>query len=220
MVTKSTSGIQNPEPQEWRSVDLSLDRVADYKPFVMVDGPGVRCSLYVSGCKFLCPGCYNVVAQKFQYGEPYSAALEEKIIADLRQPYVQGLTLLGGEPFLNTGVTLRLARRVRAEFGHTKDIWTWTGYTWEELQEETADKIALLHEIDVVVDGRFVQELMDLTLRFRGSSNQRMIDVAASLMQDQIVLWQDDYVAVQDGGLSDTQDKNELSAMRHEDIGR
>ncbi len=193
MSKKLANGITVPDHQEWQSDDLSENYVADYKPFTMVDGPGVRCAIYLSGCKFLCPGCYNVVAQNFHYGSPYTQALEDQIIADLRQPYVQGLTLLGGEPFLNTAVALKLTRRVRAEFGTTKDIWSWTGYTWEELAEETPDKQALLNELDVLVDGRFVQALMDLSLRFRGSSNQKMIDVPSSLAAHEIVLWSDAY---------------------------
>ncbi|MCT8389391.1 anaerobic ribonucleoside-triphosphate reductase activating protein [Leuconostoc holzapfelii] len=193
MSKKLANGITVPDRQEWQSDDLSENYVADYKPFTMVDGPGVRCAIYLSGCKFLCPGCYNVVAQNFHYGSPYTQALEDQIIADLRQPYVQGLTLLGGEPFLNTAVALKLTRRVRAEFGTTKDIWSWTGYTWEELAEETPDKQALLNELDVLVDGRFVQALMDLSLRFRGSSNQKMIDVPSSLAAHEIVLWSDAY---------------------------
>ncbi|MFT9388730.1 MAG: anaerobic ribonucleoside-triphosphate reductase activating protein [Leuconostoc sp.] len=193
MSKKLANGITVPDRQEWQSDDLSENYVADYKPFTMVDGPGVRCAIYLSGCKFLCPGCYNVVAQNFHYGSPYTQTLEDQIIADLRQPYVQGLTLLGGEPFLNTAVALKLTRRVRAEFGTTKDIWSWTGYTWEELAEETPDKQALLNELDVLVDGRFVQTLMDLSLRFRGSSNQKMIDVPSSLAAHEIVLWSDAY---------------------------
>ncbi|MGX7041861.1 anaerobic ribonucleoside-triphosphate reductase activating protein [Leuconostoc holzapfelii] len=193
MSKKLANGITVPDRQEWQSDDLSENYVADYKPFTMVDGPGVRCAIYLSGCKFLCPGCYNVVAQNFHYGSPYTQTLEDQIIADLRQPYVQGLTLLGGEPFLNTAVALKLTRRVRAEFGTTKDIWSWTGYTWEELAEETPDKQALLNELDVLVDGRFVQALMDLSLRFRGSSNQKMIDVPSSLAAHEIVLWSDAY---------------------------
>ena len=193
MSKKLANGITVPDHQEWQSDDLSENYVADYKPFTMVDGPGVRCAIYLSGCKFLCPGCYNVVAQNFHYGSPYTQALEDQIIADLRQPYVQGLTLLGGEPFLNTAVALKLTRRVRAEFGTNKDIWSWTGYTWEELAEETPDKQALLNELDVLVDGRFVQALMDLSLRFRGSSNQKMIDVPSSLAAHEIVLWSDAY---------------------------
>lgn len=193
MSKKLENGITVPDSQEWRSEDLTRNFVADYKPFVMVDGPGVRCSIYLSGCKFLCPGCYNVVAQNFHYGTEYTQALEDQIIADLSQPYVQGLTLLGGEPFLNTPVALQLTRRVRAEFGDTKDIWSWTGYTWDELMKETGDKKALLAEIDVLVDGRFVQALMDLSLRFKGSANQRIIDVPQSLEAQRLILWQDEY---------------------------
>ncbi len=193
MSKKLENGITVPDSQEWRSEDLTRNFVADYKPFVMVDGPGVRCSIYLSGCKFLCPGCYNVVAQNFHYGTEYTQALEDQIIADLSQPYVQGLTLLGGEPFLNTPVALQLTRRVRAEFGDTKDIWSWTGYTWDELMKETDDKKALLAEIDVLVDGRFVQALMDLSLRFKGSANQRIIDVPQSLEAQRLILWQDEY---------------------------
>ncbi len=180
---------KNPRPQEWLAQDHSLQYVADYKPFNMVDGEGVRCSLYVSGCLFNCPGCYNRVAQNFHYGKPYTQQLEDQIIQDLSQSYVQGLTLLGGEPFLNTQVCLKLVRRVRKEFGHKKDIWSWSGYTWEELMQESADKLALLNYLDILVDGRFLEAKKDLTLQFRGSSNQRIIDVPKSLAQKQVVIW-------------------------------
>lgn len=181
----------NPKPQEWLAADLSLQYVASYKPFVFVDGEGVRCSLYVSGCRFNCPGCYNKVAQNFHYGTPYTQELEDRIIADLGQSYVQGLTLLGGEPFLNTQVCLKLCRRVRQEFGHTKDIWSWTGYTWDELMQESEDKLALLKMLDILVDGRFLEAEKDLTLQFRGSRNQRIIDVPASLASGQVQIWKD-----------------------------
>lgn len=181
---------RNPRPKEWLAKDLSAGYIADYKPFNFVDGEGVRCSLYVSGCMFACPGCYNKVAQNFHYGQPYSQALEDQIIADLSQEYCQGLTLLGGEPFLNTQVCLQLVKRVRKEFGQTKDIWSWTGYTWEELQQESTDKLELLNLIDVLVDGRFMLAKKDLTLRFRGSSNQRIIDVQNSLKQQKVILWE------------------------------
>lgn len=180
---------KNPRPQEWLAQDHSLQYIADYKPFNMVDGEGVRCSLYVSGCLFNCPGCYNRVAQNFHYGKPYTQQLEDQIIQDLSQSYVQGLTLLGGEPFLNTQVCLKLVRRVRKEFGHEKDIWSWSGYTWEELMQESADKLALLNYLDILVDGRFLEAKKDLTLQFRGSSNQRIIDVPKSLAQKQVVIW-------------------------------
>lgn len=180
---------KNPRPQEWLAQDHSLQYIADYKPFNMVDGEGVRCSLYVSGCLFNCPGCYNRVAQNFHYGKPYTQQLEDQIIQDLSQSYIQGLTLLGGEPFLNTQVCLKLVRRVRKEFGHKKDIWSWSGYTWEELMQESADKLALLNYLDILVDGRFLEAKKDLTLQFRGSSNQRIIDVPKSLAQKQVVIW-------------------------------
>lgn len=180
---------KNPRPQEWLAQDHSLQYIADYKPFNMVDGEGVRCSLYVSGCLFNCPGCYNRVAQNFHYGKPYTQQLEDQIIQDLSQSYVQGLTLLGGEPFLNTQVCLKLVRRVRKEFGHEKDIWSWSGYTWEELMQESADKLALLNYLDILVDGRFLEAKKDLTLQFRGSSNQRIIDVPKSLVQKQVIIW-------------------------------
>ncbi|MFD1441974.1 anaerobic ribonucleoside-triphosphate reductase activating protein [Lacticaseibacillus hegangensis] len=179
----------NPKPKEWLASDLSLQYVASYKPFVFVDGEGVRCSIYVSGCRFNCPGCYNKVAQNFHYGTPYTQELEDRIIMDLSQSYVQGLTLLGGEPFLNTQVCLRLCRRVRQEFGHTKDIWSWTGYTWDELMQESDDKLELLNMLDILVDGRFLEAKKDLTLQFRGSSNQRIIDVPASLKTGSVQIW-------------------------------
>ncbi|MCT4403591.1 anaerobic ribonucleoside-triphosphate reductase activating protein [Leuconostoc falkenbergense] len=179
----------NPMPKEWTAQKYSQNYIADYKAFNFVDGEGVRCSLYVSGCMFLCPGCYNVAAQNFHFGQPYTQALEDQIIEDLSQDYVQGLTLLGGEPFLNTDVCLKLCRRVRKEFGHSKDIWSWTGYTWDELQNETYDKARLLSLIDILVDGRFLEEEKDLTLQFRGSANQRIIDVPKSLASDQVVIW-------------------------------
>lgn len=179
----------NPKPKEWLSSKLSQQYVASYKPFNFVDGEGVRCSLYVSGCRFNCPGCYNKAAQSFHYGQAYTQELEDHIIEDLSQSYVQGLTLLGGEPFLNTQVCLRLCQRVRAEFGHSKDIWSWTGYTYEELQQESSDKLELLQYLDILVDGRFLLAQKDLTLQFRGSANQRIIDVPKSLVTQEVVLW-------------------------------
>lgn len=180
---------KDPKPKEWLASDLSKQMIADYKPFNFVDGEGVRCSLYVSGCKFACPGCYNKVAQNFNYGFEYTKELEDKIIEDLGHDYVQGLTLLGGEPFLNTQVCIPLVKRIRQEYGTTKDIWSWSGYTWDELQVESDDKLELLSLIDILVDGRFMEDLKDLTLQFRGSSNQRIIDVKRSLQTGKVEIW-------------------------------
>lgn len=168
----------------WSAARLSQRFVADYKPHVFVDGPGVRCSLYVSGCPFKCVGCYNEAAQSFRYGFEYTNQLEERILADLAHSYVAGLTLLGGEPFLNTGVCLQLARRVREELPQ-KTIWAWSGYTWEQLlfsaRQGNSDQLELLELCDVLVDGPFIQSRYNSQLAFRGSENQRIIDVQESL---------------------------------------
>ena len=109
-------------------------------------------------------------------------------MAYLAQPYVQGLTLLGGEPFLNTGILIPLVKRIKKELPD-KDIWSWTGYTWEEMMQETPDKLELLSMVDILVDGRYDRTKRNLMLQFRGSSNQRIIDVQASLKTGQLVLW-------------------------------
>ncbi len=181
--------MNNPKPQEWLASDLEQGYVSDYKPFNFVDGEGVRCSLYLSGCKFHCEGCYNQATWNFRYGSPYTKELEERIMSDLSQSYVQGLTLLGGEPFLNTGVALPLVKRIRAELPE-KDIWSWTGYTWEELLQEDETKLELLRNIDILVDGRFKLSKKNLLLQFRGSSNQRIIDVKKSLAENRVVIWE------------------------------
>lgn len=181
--------MNHPKPKEWDAKLLSQHMIADYKPFNFVDGEGVRNSLYVSGCLFACEGCFNKAVQNFNYGTPYTEELEAQIIADLSHSYVQGLTLLGGEPFLNTPVVLPLVKKVRETFGDTKDIWSWSGYTFEELLQETPDKLELLSQIDVLVDGRFELAQKDLNLQFRGSRNQRIIDVPQSLKLKQAVIW-------------------------------
>lgn len=177
-----------PRPKEWQSQALSHGKIMDYKPFNFVDGEGVRNSLYVSGCMFHCKGCYNKSTWSFQNGIPYTQDLEDQIMIDLAKPYVQGLTLLGGEPFLNTGILLPLVKRVRRELPQ-KDIWSWTGYTWEEMLQETADKLELLSLLDILVEGRFDVMKRDVTLQFRGSSNQRIVDVQKSLKAEKIIIW-------------------------------
>lgn len=161
--------------------------IADYKPFNFVDGEGVRCSLYVSGCHLHCPHCFNKKAQSFHYGTPYTPQLEQQILEDLAQPYVQGLTLLGGEPFLNLAICLPLVHKVRQRLPK-KDIWAWTGFYFEELLEQPLQK-QLLTAIDVLVDGPYDEERRVLNQQFYGSDNQRIIDVQASLKQHEVVLW-------------------------------
>ena len=173
----------------WDPTVVTQSHVADYKPFTALDGEGVRCALYVSGCLFECPGCFNEAAWSFRLGRPYDDALEDRILADLAEPYVQGLSLLGGEPMLNTPVLLRLVERVRNEVPG-KDIWCWTGYTFKQLTTTGhPQQRALLEQIDVLVDGPFRQDLKDVTLRFRGSTNQRVLDVPGSLTTGAAVTW-------------------------------
>lgn len=189
MSIKDEHGIWQPAAKEWCGEALFCGNIADYKPFNFVDGEGVRCSLYVSGCPFRCPGCYNQAAQSFRYGSPYTAELQEKILQDIAQPYVAGLSLLGGEPLLATPILLPLLRDFRARFGNTKNVWVWSGYTYEQLLEEDSAKVELLDLCDVLVDGPFVKSLYHHDLAFRGSRNQRLIDLPASRAAGQVILW-------------------------------
>ncbi len=157
-------------------------RIADYKPFQALDGEGLRCSLYVSYCPFNCLGCYNKAAQKKGYGNPYTAQLEERIMRDLANPHVAGLTLVGGEPFLSARWLMPLVRRIREELPG-KTIWSYSGYSWEILRLFGDERRDLLESLDVLIDGQFIQEERDEgNLKpFAGSSNQRLINVPASL---------------------------------------
>ena len=149
----------------------------ELKKFDIADGYGVRTTLFVSGCTNRCPGCFQPQTWDFEYGKPFTREVEDDIIESLRPYYVNGLTLLGGEPFEpeNQRVLVPFMRRVKEEFPD-KDIWCFTGFTLDgELQKdgshprcEVTDEI--LSMIDVLVDGRFVLELKDISLRFRGSS--------------------------------------------------
>lgn len=178
--------------------NISKGLIADYKPFTMVDGEGIRCALYVSGCPLACKGCYNKSIQNFNIGEPYTIELEDKIIKDISHEGVQGLTLLGGEPFMNPTVSLRLIQRVRYEFGDSRDIWCWTGFTWEELHNAMINHSAtgqmrkqMLDDIDVLVDGRYIEEQEGWStgkIKFRGSWNQRIINVKESRENNEIIL--------------------------------
>lgn len=169
-------------------MNFKFGYIADYKPFNFVDGYGVRCSLYVSGCTHKCNGCFNKAAWDFNYGTPYSLELESKIIKDLSQSYVQGLTLLGGEPFLNLQTCLNLAKKVKKEFLKSKDIWIYSGFLYEEILKDK-NKFELLKICDILVDGKFIISQKELNLEFKGSLNQRIIDIKSSLKSKNIVLW-------------------------------
>ena len=167
---------------------------ATIKPHDTADGYGVRVSLFVSGCTHHCKGCFNSEAWDFNYGTPYTQETENEIISLLNRDYIRGLSLLGGEPMepQNQAVIVNLIKRVKQELP-TKDIWCYSGYTLDKDlcdggRAHTSVTDEILHNIDVLVDGRFVEELKDLTLKFRGSSNQRLIDVKNSLLSNSVVL--------------------------------
>lgn len=175
---------------------------ANIKYFDIANGVGVRTTLFVSGCRLHCPGCFNETAWDFDAGRPFTAEVEDKIVASLEQPYIAGLTVLGGEPMEpeNQQGLVGFLERVRGRFGDTKSIWLFSGHTWDQLAPGGAWNLGdvtdrILDTLDVLVDGPFVQARHDITLRFCGSSNQRLIDVPATLQSaDGIVLWQDDPV--------------------------
>lgn len=160
----------------------------------IANGPGVRVSLFVSGCTHHCPGCFNEVAWDFNYGQPFTQEVMDRIVQMLRPDYIRGLTLLGGEPFEpeNQGAIVQLLRQVKRELPQ-KSIWAFSGYLFDRdiLSGRLGDTREYLSYLDVLVDGPFIEAQKNLSLRFRGSENQRLIDVPASLAAGKIVLWQD-----------------------------
>lgn len=171
--------------------------VAEIKKCDIANGPGVRVSLFVSGCTHHCPGCFNKVAWDFDYGTPFTEAVQQEILTALAPDYVRGLTLLGGEPLepINQQALLPFLEKIR-ECLPNKDIWCYSGYTFEQIYADISAGIPetgkLLSLIDVLVDGRFIESKKDITLRFRGSSNQRIIDLPRSLVRGEVILWQED----------------------------
>ena len=160
----------------------------------IANGPGVRVSLFVSGCTHRCPGCFNEIAWDFGYGEPFTQETVDHILNLLKPDYVQGLTLLGGEPFepQNQDAVVQLLRQVKKNYPE-KSIWAFSGYLFEKdiLSGRLGDTSEYLSYLDVLVDGPYVEAKKNLSLRFRGSENQRLIDVSASLRKGETVLWQD-----------------------------
>ena len=163
----------------------------------IANGPGVRVSLFVSGCTHRCPGCFSEEAWDFDYGQPFTQETIDSILSMLAPGHIRGLTLLGGEPFdpRNQEAVVGLLRQVRARFPE-KSIWAFSGYLFD--RDILAGKLGpweitkeYLSYLDVLVDGPFVQSKKNLSLRFRGSENQRLIDVPASLSAGTVVLWED-----------------------------
>lgn len=150
------------------------------------NGPGCRVSVFVSGCDHHCKNCFNPETWAFSYGEPFTDQVITQIINYAEPAYISGLSILGGEPLhpQNRESVLKLVSDFKKLFPY-KTVWVWTGYLFEEVHDVLADS-----EIDVVVDGKFVEELKDLRLKYKGSSNQRVIDVKASKENKGVILYE------------------------------
>ena len=161
----------------------------------IANGPGVRVSLFVSGCTHRCKGCFKEIAWDFHYGKPFTQETVDMLLDMLAPSHIKGITLLGGEPFepQNQPAIVGFLRQLKAKYPD-KTIWAFSGYLFDKdmlsgrLGELTKE---FLSYVDVLVDGPFIEEKKNLSLRFRGSSNQRIIDVPASLKNGEIVLWED-----------------------------
>ena len=154
------------------------------------NGPGWRITLFVSGCQHNCLNCQNAEAQDYEYGEPYTDKTKHTILEALKRPEIQGLTLSGGDPLCQDKKgTDQLTTLCQVAHYVQKDVWLWTGYTWEQIFAFlTPEQKKLASSCDIIVDGQFVENKKDLSLAWRGSSNQRIINVQASLSSNQIVL--------------------------------
>ena len=163
---------------------------ASIKNCDIANGPGVRISLFVSGCTHHCKDCFNQEAWDFDYGQVFDQSVMDHILELLQPGYIRGITYLGGEPLdpRNQGGLLELSRQIKARMPE-KSIWCFTGYVWEHLPRVPGVTDELLSLCDVLVDGPFVAAKKNLSLRFRGSENQRLIDVPRSLAEKQVVLW-------------------------------
>lgn len=161
----------------------------------IANGSGVRVTLFVSGCRNHCKNCFNPMTWSFEYGRVLEQKTIDEIIEHIKKPFIQGLTILGGEPFEpeNQKEVLDVILKVRQEVPN-KNIWIYSGFTFEELMGQEKSRASLkeakqiLENIDVLVDGRYVDELRDIRLKFRGSRNQRIIDVPNTLKQNKVVL--------------------------------
>ena len=168
----------------------------EIKKYDIANGEGVRVSLFVSGCTHHCPGCFNQDTWDFSYGKKYTDETEQEILDALSPGYINGLSLLGGEPFepQNQEVLVKLLKEVRERYPE-KTVWCYSGYLFDrELLSESRARCGytdeMLSMIDVLVDGRFVEAKKDIRLVFRGSSNQRIIDVKKSLESGEVIPWE------------------------------
>ena len=161
-------------------------RYGQIRKYDVANGVGIRTSIFVTGCTHNCKDCFNRKYMDFNFGEVWTDETTNLVTEYLKDKNVAGLTLLGGEPMQNAKELLEIVRKIKSVI--KKDIWIYSGYTFEEILEDE-DRFELLKECDVLVDGRFVLELKDLKLKFRGSSNQRIIDIKNTLETGEITLY-------------------------------
>lgn len=168
----------------------------------MLDGDGLRVTCWVSGCDLKCHNCFNQQAWDFNSGIPFTEETMQELLYDLSKPYIKGCTFSGGHPLDQRNLTkvYEIVKRIKMEFPN-KDIWIYSGYTWEQIIEK--DKLLKNQEVnslspldvvklcDILVDGVYIDELRDVSLPFKGSSNQRIINIKESLESDKAILWQE-----------------------------
>ena len=162
-------------------------RYAQTRQFDVANGEGIGCTLFVSGCKFNCTSCFNKDYQDFEYGQLWNKRVETQFIEMCKNPQVDHIAILGGEPMMQDVNMYYLLMNLKYEVG--KPVWLWTGFTWEELMKKPEKH--WLNYIDILIDGRFENDKRDLTLKWRGSSNQRVINVKESIEQNKVVLYCD-----------------------------
>lgn len=162
-------------------------KYAQIRKFDVTNGPKVRTTLFVSGCTHNCPECFNKDQQSFEYGELWTEEVEEQFLSYVKNPNVHGVSILGGEPMqqLMDDSLLKLLIRIKEETN--KEIWLWSGYTYDEIISNPRRK-EILEQVDVLIDGPFKAEMKNLSLKYRGSENQRVIDVKKSLQENKVVL--------------------------------
>jgi len=156
------------------------------------DGVGVRASIFVSGCYHGCPGCHNKDAQDFNYGKHFDAKMQKSVLDYCKDEYVSGITLTGGDPMYNASGLLFFVKKFKTQYPD-KDIWIYSGFTYEQIMQDK-DMKKLLNHCDVLVDGLYDKTQKDETLSFKGSYNQRIIDLRATLALKSIITWESTYL--------------------------
>ncbi|EKY23242.1 anaerobic ribonucleoside-triphosphate reductase activating protein [Clostridium celatum] len=161
-------------------------KYAKIRKLDVTNGPGIRTTLFVSGCTHNCKDCFNKEQQDFNYGEEFTKEIEDEFIEYTKARQIKGVNILGGEPMqqVKDNTLLNLLKRIRIETN--KPIWLWSGYTLEEILRDEK-RLEILKEVDVLIDGRFEADKRDIMLKYRGSSNQRVIDVKRTLKEDRVI---------------------------------